>query len=91
MKYTKKNICHGLLVQVKLKAKQDRCMINSLENKTQYDWFPGKSLKLNEVKETKNDLQLSLEEEAKNSQYGQNLVTNGQILKTLEFPQASRV
>ena len=37
-------------------------------NKTQYDWFPGKSLKLNEVKETKNDLQLSLEEEAKNSQ-----------------------
>ena len=51
-------------------------------NKTQYDWFPGKSQNSKKLKK-KRDLQLFLED----SQKGQNLVKNGQILSIVGFPR----
>ena len=55
-------------------------------NKTQYDWFPGKSQNSNKLKR-REIFNYFWKIEAKNSQKGRNLDKNGQILNIFEFPR----
>ena len=56
--------------------------MNFFDNKTQYDWLPGKSQN-SKLKRTRDLRRL----EAENSQKGQNLIKNGQILNIFEYPR----
>ena len=53
-------------------------------NKTQYDWFPGKSQNSKKLKRIRDNF---WKIEPKNSQKGRNFVRNGQILNIFEFPR----
>ena len=60
--------------------------MNKIENnKTQYDWFPRKSQNSRKLKKERKICNHLLNIQDKNSQKGENLVTNGQILDILEF------
>ena len=71
------------------RKKQDYSMISSPEkklNKTQYDWFRGKSQNSKKLKR-REICHYFWKIEAKNSQKGQHLVKNGEILNIFEFPR----